>query len=82
MRNIIMKKVNYNYVSSPQHYNTGSVEVIEMMLRIWGKDAVISFCELNAFKYRMRLGSKPGQSIEQELNKAKWYEDYANKLRD
>ena len=71
---------SYNFVDHPQHYNEGGVEVIEMMLRIWGKEAVKNFCELNAFKYRMRMGSKPNQSLTKELSKAKWYEDYAKNI--
>ena len=72
--------MEYNYVENPQHYNEGGVEVIEMMLRIWGKEAVKNFCELNAFKYRMRMGNKPNQSVDQDLKKAKWYEDYARNI--
>lgn len=51
----------------PPRYNQYSVEVIDMMERIWGKDAVKLWCEMTAFKYRMRLGHK--DAIEQELEK-------------
>lgn len=63
----------YEMVNHPKHYNRYSKEVIRMMVGIWGYDAVISFCELNAFKYRMRMGTKPKNSIEQDLEKENWY---------
>ena len=63
------------------HYKQGSKEVWQMMLDIWGKEAFISFCEINAFKYRMRLGLKEGQSIEEDLRKANWYEEKAKELK-
>ena len=63
----------YEMVNPPKHYNRYSKEVIRMMVGIWGYDAVINFCELNAFKYRMRMGTKPKNSIEQDLEKENWY---------
>lgn len=38
-------------------------------------------CELNAFKYRMRMGEKPEQPIDRDLEKEKWYINKANELR-
>lgn len=74
--------INSHYDNiNPNHYKQGSKEVIEMMELIWGKEALISYCEMNAFKYRMRIGNKPNQPIEQELEKAKWYEEKAKKVR-
>jgi len=70
----------YNYVDPP-HYTVGSIEVIDMMVRIWGEQRVADYCEINAFKYRMRIGKKPHQTLEQELKKAIWYEDKAKELR-
>lgn len=52
-----------------------------MMLAIWGRQAYIAHCEMCAFKYRMRLGSKQGESVEDDLSKARWYEQMASKLR-
>ena len=63
-------------VNHPAHYNDYDVEVIEMMERIFGHEAVINFCRLNAFKYRMRAGHKDGNSLTQDLNKERWYLDY------
>lgn len=64
----------------PNHYNNYSVEVLDMMRRIWGDDKVAILCELNAFKYRMRMGLKEGNPIEQDLAKEKFYLDYAKNI--
>jgi hypothetical protein len=66
----------------PDYYKKGGKEVFDMMIDIWGKDAFIAFCEMNNFKYRMRMGNKEGNSIEQELKKANWYEQKAKELRN
>ena len=71
----------YDYIN-PNHYKQGSKEVIEMMQDIWGKEKLIAYCEMNAFKYRMRAGLKPEQSVQRDLEKAKWYSDKANRLRN
>lgn len=71
----------YDYIN-PYHYKNSSKEVIDMMMDIWGKDDLIKYCEMCSFKYRMRLGLKPGQPIEQDLEKAKWYESKAKELRN
>ena len=71
----------YDYIN-PNHYKQGDKEVIEMMVDIWGAEDVAKYCSMNAFKYRMRMGFKPNQSIEQELKKAKWYENKAKELRN
>jgi len=62
-------------VNHPSHYNQYPVEVIDMMLNIWGYKSTIDFCIMNAFKYRMRIGLK-GLSlslIQQDLDKEAWY---------
>lgn len=67
---------------NPNHYKQGDKEVIEMMIDIWGAEDVAKYCSMNAFKYRMRMGFKPNQPVEQELKKAKWYENKAKELRN
>ena len=64
-------------VNHPQHYTTYDVETLDMMIRIWGVQETISFCKLNAFKYRMRAGHK--DNAQQDINKALWYE---NKMKE
>lgn len=79
--NNLTEEQKYDYVN-PNHYKKGDREVIEMMVDIWGEADVIKHCEMNAFKYRMRMGGKPNQPIEQELKKALWYENKAKELRE
>lgn len=65
-------------VNHPKHYNQYPIEVIDMMVGIWGVEKTKEFCLMNAFKYRMRLGHK--DNIEQELKKEQWYLDKAKEL--
>jgi hypothetical protein len=60
------------------HYNHQPIEVIDMMLSIYGKEAVIHFCLLNSFKYRMRAGHK--DDAIKDIEKAVWYEKKAKEL--
>ena len=71
---------NYDFIN-PDHYKKYSVEVIDMMIAIYGKEKTAAYCELNAFKYRMRMGEKPEQPIDRDLEKEKWYINKANELR-
>ena len=60
---------------NPDHYkNQTSLECIEAMEIIFGKDAVMNFCMCNAWKYIWRWKNKCG--IE-DLKKAMWYIDKA-----
>jgi hypothetical protein len=77
-----MSENETEWVNNPDHYNTYTVEVIDMMQRIYGKYMTAMFCEMNAFKYRMRMGTKPGQSMERDLKKESWYLIKAKELRD
>lgn len=58
-------------VNHPKHYNDFDVEVIDMMIKIWGYEETMAFCKLNAFKYRMRAGLK--HDANEDLKKAEWY---------
>lgn len=60
-------------VNHPDHYNNYSVEVIDMMIAIYGKEDVAKFCEINAFKYRMRAGIKIANSYREDFKKEAWY---------
>lgn len=56
---------------NPDHYkNQTSLECIEAMEIIFGRDAVIDFCTCNAWKYIWRWKHKNGQ---EDLRKADWY---------
>ena len=52
-----------------------------MMAAIYGKAATALYCEMTAFKYRMRMGTKPDNSIEQDLKKEQWFLNKAEELR-
>lgn len=68
-----MEKVNH-----PQHYNIpGRKECIVEMEEHYGVEAVKTFCELNAYKYRYRAHLKGG---EEDIKKAGWYDDYRLEL--
>lgn len=75
--------MGYDYIN-PNHYKGASSnkEVWEMMLEIWGPEKFIAHCEMCAFKYRMRIGKKPGQSVEREMEKIRWYESKAEEVRE
>lgn len=68
------------HVNSPQHYNNYSIEVVEMMRRIWGDEATALWCEMTAFKYRMRMGTKEDNPIERDRAKEEWYLAKAKEL--
>ena len=65
-------------VNHPSHYNQYPIEIIDMMVAVFGKEATFHFCLLNAFKYRMRAGNK--QNLEEDLAKETWYLDKAKEL--
>ena len=79
--NNLDQKEEYDFVN-PEHYKRGSMEVIDMMKLLWGTEALILHCEMSEFKYRMRLGRKPDQPTDRDLQKANWYLEKANKLRN
>lgn len=72
----------YEMVQHPHHYNTYSVEVIDMFEKIYGPERVADWCEITALKYRLRMGTKPDNSIKQDLEKEEWYLKKAKELRD
>jgi hypothetical protein len=71
---------DYEYVNHPKHYNNYDMEVIDMMVKLFGAHETISFCKLNAFKYRMRAGTKPGETAEKDIQKEQWYLRKAEEL--
>lgn len=61
-------------INHPDHYKLHKMECIDEMLLIFGKDSLINFCKLNAWKYRYRFNNN-----ENDLKKADWY---INKLKE
>ena len=75
-----MAEENYEMVNHPSHYNRYPIEAVEMARRIWGDQAMKTAAEITAFFYRMRLGLKPENSVEQELAKEEFWLNYARKM--
>lgn len=80
VNNTVSTEPPYEMVNHPSHYNKYDIEVIDMMRKIWGDEATMIWCKLTAFKYRMRLGEKPDNSIQQDLDKEKFYLSYYKEL--
>lgn len=61
-------------VNNPSHYG-GAANVYEVIkvIRAWGLDK--SFALGNAIKYIARAGKKNGESVLDDLRKARWYLD-------
>ena len=77
---VIELPTDYDFIN-PSHYKKFSVETIDMMVAIWGKEATALHCEMCAFKYRLRMGEKPEQPVERDFGKENWYLNKANELR-
>ena len=75
------KETEYEMVNHPSHYNQYDIEVIDMIIRIWGPEAAALWCDITAFKYRMRMGTKPDNSIEQDIKKEQWYLNKSKEIR-
>lgn len=65
-------------IDRPSHY--GGTHCIEAMEKAFGRDAVILWCRMTAFKYLWRGGKKPGQALEKDVSKADWYLNYSQTL--
>lgn len=76
------KETTYEMVNHPTHYNQYDIEVIDMIIRIWGPEAAALWCDITAFKYRMRMGTKPDNSIEQDIKKEQWYLNKSKEIRE
>lgn len=58
-------------VNHPKHYNRdGAMECIREMVVVFGYEATINFCKLNAWKYRYRASEKNGA---EDMAKSDWY---------
>lgn len=72
------QKVYEEKVNHPDHYNQeGSMECIDEMRLLVGKDDVAGFCRCNVIKYRYRYNVTHNQT---DLDKAEWYIRYLDKL--
>lgn len=66
-------------IDHPDYYD-GKHECIETMRVMFGDEAVKGFCRCNAYKYRFRAGHKDGESVEKDIAKAEWYEEYLMRM--
>lgn len=65
---------------NPDYYRRdGAMENIDEMILIFGTNAVINFCKVNAWKYRSRAIYKNG---EEDILKSDWYLAKAKELED
>lgn len=76
---LLWESPNCNPVIHPSHYNQGNIECIDAMVAAFGKEAVATWCKLNAFKYIWREQHKGGI---QDINKAAWYIDKYKELHE
>ena len=58
-------------VNNPKHYDAEGLSCIDVMIKLYGKEAVRTFCMLNSFKYQWRCNNKG--NCKQDLEKARWY---------
>lgn len=72
MANLIEEQ--YNEKGDAAYYDQDRLNTIRTMEQVYGTRSVLAFCECNVLKYRLRLGKKPGQTVDRELTKARWYE--------
>ena len=78
----IKNKDDYDYIN-PQHYvKDDGRQTWEHMVEDFGLESTAIFCELNAYKYRDRIGKKPNEDASRELKKIEWYENKAQELRE
>jgi hypothetical protein len=64
-------KGDHTDVYAPKHYTQGNVECIDAMVAAFGKEAVATYCRINAFKYLWRMHDK--DSVEMNIMKAVWF---------
>ena len=69
-----------NLVNHPKHYNQTQFECIDEMIIIFGKEKVIDWCKITAYKYKYRAGFKDDKL--QDLAKADWYLAKAEELKN
>ena len=73
MKDELVEKA-YNEVNDNVNHHThyqGKNECIDVMIAMFGKEAVKHFCMCNAYKYRFRADKKNGS---EDIAKAEWYE--------
>lgn len=78
-KHFIELKGEEDVVNHPSHYASSSIECIDAMIAAYGKEAVMHFCQCNAFKYQWRFDKKNGV---EDLKKAEWYNNKYIELKN
>lgn len=84
-KTVMQTTTNYDdaQVNHPSHYQQdGRLECLDELLLMFGKDDVITWCRLTAYKYYYRCGNKSGESAEKDRAKAMFYLNYVKKLQE
>ena len=69
-------------VNHPSHYNQHERECIVEMYTLFGLKKFITFCKMNAWKYRYRAGSKANNTADKDNDKADRYIEYAARAKE
>lgn len=76
----------YEMVNEPSHYGKYGKQTVDIMDDIWKPFLTAMWCKMTAFKYRMRMGEKPENPIQQEIDKEnkylKMYENYKKEWKE
>jgi len=72
---------DYDYINPSHYIQEDGRQTWERMLDYWTEEQFILWCEMTIFKYKDRLGKKPHESEERELDKIKWYEDKVKEFK-
>ena len=67
--------LEYEMVNQPKHYDFFGMTVIKVIEKTSTWEEYLGFIKGTAMRYRLRAGSKPGNSLEQDIAKAEWYEN-------
>ncbi len=70
----------YEAIDKPSHYKLCGEDTMPMLEKILGTEGYLGFLQGNTLKYRLRVGKKKGNSIEQDIAKALYYEELYNKF--
>jgi len=71
---------DYDYVK-PKHYRLWKgMQTFELHRSLLTEEEFIGYCKGNIIKYQMRMGKKPGESVEREISKIETYNEILNEI--
>jgi hypothetical protein len=62
-------------INNPSHYNTGSMETIDLLRESLSHEQFVGYLRGNVFKYISRYHHKHAENPVKDLKKARWYLD-------